>query len=186
MKWRNAEADIVSELHGLYMENAQFAIQLRLRKPYWKQGLTLLSFIFQRIRGTIEASKQDCLWWGVVAYYISDEVHLHERTNRWNDYLWRSGYRSSADVWLRRLLRRCTTFQNTLKCWVLRIYHKWQYGGYAYSYWKVEEESERTHTILKVMDEEERTEEIARMLSGTTITALTRKCKRIITNFKRN
>ncbi len=29
------------------------------------------------------------------------------------------------------------------------------------------------HTILKVMDEAERTEEIARMLSGTTITALT-------------
>ena len=36
--------------------------------------------------------------------------------------------------------------------------------------WK---KGERTHTILKVMDEAERTEEIARMLSGTTITALT-------------
>ena len=35
------------------------------------------------------------------------------------------------------------------------------------------EEGERTHTILKVMDEAERTEEIARMISGTTITALT-------------
>jgi DNA repair protein RecN len=35
------------------------------------------------------------------------------------------------------------------------------------------EEGERTHTILKVMDQKERTEEIARMLSGTTITALT-------------
>ena len=35
------------------------------------------------------------------------------------------------------------------------------------------EEGDRTHTILKVMDQTERTEEIARMLSGTTITALT-------------
>ena len=48
---KRLEADIVSELHGLYMENAQFAIQFKTSEALLETGIDLVEFIFQRIRG---------------------------------------------------------------------------------------------------------------------------------------
>ena len=68
------------------MRNLLF--NLRQLKPYWKQGLTSLSFYISTNKGgTIETSLAKIVSGGeLFAYYISDEIDLHEGTTRWNDY----------------------------------------------------------------------------------------------------
>ena len=48
---KRLEADIVSELHGLYMENAQFAIQFETTEALLETGIDIVEFYISTNKG---------------------------------------------------------------------------------------------------------------------------------------
>ena len=170
---KRLEADIVSELHGLYMENAQFAIQFKTSEALLETGIDLVEFYISTNKGEPLKPLSKIVSGGelsritlamksiftkeqIVGTIIFDEVD--------------TGVSGRVAQAIASKMHYISEYAQ-----VLSITHLPQVASMADTHIHIEkvEESERTHTILKVMDEEERTEEIARMLSGTTITALT-------------
>ena len=170
---KRLEADIVSELHGLYMENAQFAIQFKTSEALLETGIDLVEFYISTNKGEPLKPLSKIVSGGELS-----RITLAMKSIFTKEQLVGTIIFDEVDTGVSgRVAQAIASNMHYISEYaqVLSITHLPQVASMADTHIHIEkvEEGERTHTILKVMDEEERTEEIARMLSGTTITALT-------------
>lgn len=170
---KRLEADIVSELHGLYMENAQFAIQFKTSEALLETGIDLVEFYISTNKGEPLKPLSKIVSGGELS-----RITLAMKSIFTKEQLVGTIIFDEVDTGVSgRVAQAIASKMHYISEYaqVLSITHLPQVASMADTHIHIEkvEEGERTHTILKVMDEEERTEEIARMLSGTTITALT-------------
>ena len=170
---KHLEADIVSELHGLYMENAQFAIQFETSDSLLETGIDIVEFYISTNKG--EPLK---LLSKIVSGGELSRITLAMKSIFTKEQLVGTIIFDEVDTGVSgRVAQAIASKMHYISEYaqVLSITHLPQVASMADTHIHIEkvEEGERTHTILKVMNETERTEEIARMLSGTTITALT-------------
>ena len=170
---KRLEADIVSELHGLYMENAQFAIQFKTSEALLETGIDLVEFYISTYKGEPLKPLSKIVSGGELS-----RITLAMKSIFTKEQLVGTIIFDEVDTGVSgRVAQAIASKMHYISEYaqVLSITHLPQVASMADTHIHIEkvEEGERTHTILKVMDEEERTEEIARMLSGTTITALT-------------
>ena len=170
---KRLEADIVSELHGLYMENAQFAIQFKTSEALLETGIDLVEFYISTNKGEPLKPLSKIVSGGELS-----RITLAMKSIFTKEQLVGTIIFDEVDTGVSgRVAQAISSKMHYISEYaqVLSITHLPQVASMADTHIHIEkvEEGERTHTILKVMDEEERTEEIARMLSGTTITALT-------------
>lgn len=170
---KRLEADIVSELHGLYMENAQFAIQFKTSEALLETGIDLVEFYISTNKGEPLKPLSKIVSGGELS-----RITLAMKSIFTKEQLVGTIIFDEVDTGVSgRVAQAIASKMHYISEYaqVLSITHLPQVASMADTHIHIEkvEEGERTHTILKVMDEEERTEEIARMLLGTTITALT-------------
>lgn len=170
---KRLEADIVSELHGLYMENAQFAIQFETTEALLETGIDIVEFYISTNKGEPLKPLSKIVSGGELS-----RITLAMKSIFTKEQLVGTIIFDEVDTGVSgRVAQAIASKMHYISEYaqVLSITHLPQVASMADTHIHIEkvEEGERTHTILKVMDEEERTEEIARMLSGTTITALT-------------
>ena len=170
---KRLEADIVSELHGLYMENAQFAIQFKTSEALLETGIDIVEFYISTNKGEPLKPLSKIVSGGELS-----RITLAMKSIFTKEQLVGTIIFDEVDTGVSgRVAQAIASKMHYISEYaqVLSITHLPQVASMADTHIHIEkvEEGERTHTILKVMDEEERTEEIARMLSGTTITALT-------------
>jgi len=170
---KRLEADIVSELHGLYMENAQFAIQFKTSEALLETGIDLVEFYISTNKGEPLKPLSKIVSGGELS-----RITLAMKSIFTKEQLVGTIIFDEVDTGVSgRVAQAIASKMHYISEYaqVLSITHLPQVASMADTHIHIEkvEEGERTHTILKVMDEAERTEEIARMLSGTTITALT-------------
>ncbi len=170
---KRLESDIVSELHGLYMENAQFAIQFKTSEALLETGIDIVEFYISTNKGEPLKPLSKIVSGGELS-----RITLAMKSIFTKEQLVGTIIFDEVDTGVSgRVAQAIASKMHYISEYaqVLSITHLPQVASMADTHIHIEkvEESERTHTILKVMDEEERTEEIARMLSGTTITALT-------------
>ena len=170
---KRLEADIVSELHGLYMENAQFAIQFETTEALLETGIDIVEFYISTNKGeplkplskTVSGGELSRITLAMKSIFTKEQLVgtiIFDEVD--------TGVSGRVAQAIASKMHYISEYAQ-----VLSITHLPQVASMADTHIHIEkvEEGERTHTILKVMDEAERTEEIARMLSGTTITALT-------------
>lgn len=170
---KRLEADIVSELHGLYMENAQFSIQFETSEGLLETGIDLVEFYISTNKGEPLKPLSKIVSGGELS-----RITLAMKSIFTKEQLVGTIIFDEVDTGVSgRVAQAIASKMHYISEYaqVLSITHLPQVASMADTHIHIEkvEEGERTHTILKVMDEAERTEEIARMLSGTTITALT-------------
>lgn len=170
---KRLEADIVSELHGLYMENAQFAIQFKTSEALLETGIDLVEFYISTNKGEPLKPLSKIVSGGELS-----RITLAMKSIFTKEQLVGTIIFDEVDTGVSgRVAQAIASKMHYISEYaqVLSITHLPQVASMADTHIHIEkvEEGERTHTILKVMDQTERTEEIARMLSGTTITALT-------------
>ena len=170
---KRLEADIVSELHGLYMENAQFAIQFKTSEALLETGIDLVEFYISTNKGEPLKPLSKIVSGGELS-----RITLAMKSIFTKEQLVGTIIFDEVDTGVSgRVAQAIASKMHYISEYaqVLSITHLPQVASMADTHIHIEkvEEGERTHTILKVMDEADRTEEIARMLSGTTITALT-------------
>ena len=170
---KRLEADIVSELHGLYMENAQFAIQFETTEALLETGIDIVEFYISTNKGEPLKPLSKIVSGGELS-----RITLAMKSIFTKEQLVGTIIFDEVDTGVSgRVAQAIASKMHYISEYaqVLSITHLPQVASMADTHIHIEkvEEGERTHTILKVMDEAERTEEIARMLSGTTITALT-------------
>ena len=170
---KRLEADIVSELHGLYMENAQFAIQFETSDSLLETGIDIVEFYISTNKGEPLKPLSKIVSGGELS-----RITLAMKSIFTKEQLVGTIIFDEVDTGVSgRVAQAIASKMHYISEYaqVLSITHLPQVASMADTHIHIEkvEEGERTHTILKVMDETERTEEIARMLSGTTITALT-------------
>ena len=170
---KRLEADIVSELHGLYMENAQFAIQFKTSETLLETGIDLVEFYISTNKGEPLKPLSKIVSGGELS-----RITLAMKSIFTKEQLVGTIIFDEVDTGVSgRVAQAIASKMHYISEYaqVLSITHLPQVASMADTHIHIEkvEEGERTHTILKVMDEADRTEEIARMLSGTTITALT-------------
>ena len=170
---KRLEADIVSELHGLYMENAQFAIQFKTSEALLETGIDIVEFYISTNKGEPLKPLSKIVSGGELS-----RITLAMKSIFTKEQLVGTIIFDEVDTGVSgRVAQAIASKMHYISEYaqVLSITHLPQVASMADTHIHIEkvEEGERTHTILKVMDEAERTEEIARMLSGTTITALT-------------
>ena len=170
---KRLEADIVSELHGLYMETAQFAIQFKTSEALLETGIDLVEFYISTNKGEPLKPLSKIVSGGELS-----RITLAMKSIFTKEQLVGTIIFDEVDTGVSgRVAQAIASKMHYISEYaqVLSITHLPQVASMADTHIHIEkvEEGERTHTILKVMDEAERTEEIARMLSGTTITALT-------------
>ena len=170
---KRLEADIVSELHGLYMENAQFAIQFETSDSLLETGIDIVEFYISTNKGEPLKPLSKIVSGGELS-----RITLAMKSIFTKEQLVGTIIFDEVDTGVSgRVAQAIASKMHYISEYaqVLSITHLPQVASMADTHIHIEkvEEGERTHTILKVMDEAERTEEIARMLSGTTITALT-------------
>lgn len=170
---KRLEADIVSELHGLYMENAQFAIQFKTSEALLETGIDLVEFYISTNKGEPLKPLSKIVSGGELS-----RITLAMKSIFTKEQLVGTIIFDEVDTGVSgRVAQAIASKMHYISEYaqVLSITHLPQVASMADTHIHIEkvEEGDRTHTILKVMDEAERTEEIARMLSGTTITALT-------------
>ena len=170
---KRLEADIVGELHGLYMENAQFAIQFETSEGLLETGIDLVEFYISTNKGEPLKPLSKIVSGGELS-----RITLAMKSIFTKEQLVGTIIFDEVDTGVSgRVAQAIASKMHYISEYaqVLSITHLPQVASMADTHIHIEkvEEGERTHTILKVMDETERTEEIARMLSGTTITALT-------------
>ena len=170
---KRLEADIVSELHGLYMENAQFAIQFETSEALLETGIDLVEFYISTNKGEPLKPLSKIVSGGELS-----RITLAMKSIFTKEQLVGTIIFDEVDTGVSgRVAQAIASKMHYISEYaqVLSITHLPQVASMADTHIHIEkvEEGERTHTILKVMNETERTEEIARMLSGTTITALT-------------
>lgn len=170
---KRLEADIVSELHGLYMENAQFAIQFETSDSLLETGIDIVEFYISTNKGEPLKPLSKIVSGGELS-----RITLAMKSIFTKEQLVGTIIFDEVDTGVSgRVAQAIASKMHYISEYaqVLSITHLPQVASMADTHIHIEkvEEGERTHTILKVMNETERTEEIARMLSGTTITALT-------------
>ena len=170
---KRLEADIVSELHGLYMENAQFAIQFETTEALLETGIDIVEFYISTNKGEPLKPLSKIVSGGELS-----RITLAMKSIFTKEQLVGTIIFDEVDTGVSgRVAQAIASKMHYISEYaqVLSITHLPQVASMADTHIHIEkvEEGERTHTILKVMDEAERTEEIARMISGTTITALT-------------
>jgi len=170
---KRLEADIVSELHGLYMENAQFAIQFKTSEALLETGIDLVEFYISTNKGEPLKPLSKIVSGGELS-----RITLAMKSIFTKEQLVGTIIFDEVDTGVSgRVAQAIASKMHYISEYaqVLSITHLPQVASMADTHIHIEkvEEGDRTHTILKVMDQTERTEEIARMLSGTTITALT-------------
>ena len=170
---KRLEADIVSELHGLYMENAQFAIQFETSEALLETGIDVVEFYISTNKGEPLKPLSKIVSGGELS-----RITLAMKSIFTKEQLVGTIIFDEVDTGVSgRVAQAIASKMHYISEYaqVLSITHLPQVASMADTHIHIEkvEEGERTHTILKVMNETERTEEIARMLSGTTITALT-------------
>ena len=170
---KRLEADIVSELHGLYMENAQFAIQFETTEALLETGIDIVEFYISTNKGEPLKPLSKIVSGGELS-----RITLAMKSIFTKEQLVGTIIFDEVDTGVSgRVAQAIASKMHYISEYaqVLSITHLPQVASMADTHIHIEkvEEGERTHTILKVMNETERTEEIARMLSGTTITALT-------------
>ncbi len=170
---KRLEADIVGELHGLYMENAQFAIQFETSEGLLETGIDLVEFYISTNKGEPLKPLSKIVSGGELS-----RITLAMKSIFTKEQLVGTIIFDEVDTGVSgRVAQAIASKMHYISEYaqVLSITHLPQVASMADTHIHIEkvEEGERTHTILKVMNETERTEEIARMLSGTTITALT-------------
>ena len=170
---KRLEADIVSELHGLYMENAQFAIQFETTEALLETGIDIVEFYISTNKGEPLKPLSKIVSGGELS-----RITLAMKSIFTKEQLVGTIIFDEVDTGVSgRVAQAIASKMHYISEYaqVLSITHLPQVASMADTHIHIEkvEEGERTHTILKVMDEAERTEEIARMFSGTTITALT-------------
>ena len=170
---KHLEADIVSELHGLYMENAQFAIQFETSNSLLETGIDIVEFYISTNKGEPLKPLSKIVSGGELS-----RITLAMKSIFTKEQLVGTIIFDEVDTGVSgRVAQAIASKMHYISEYaqVLSITHLPQVASMADTHIHIEkvEEGERTHTILKVMNETERIEEIARMLSGTTITALT-------------
>ena len=170
---KRLEADIVSELHGLYMENAQFAIQFETSDSLLETGIDIVEFFISTNKGEPLKPLSKIVSGGELS-----RITLAMKSIFTKEQLVGTIIFDEVDTGVSgRVAQAIASKMHYISEYaqVLSITHLPQVASMADTHIHIEkvEEGERTHTILKVMNEMDRTEEIARMLSGTTITALT-------------
>ena len=170
---KRLEADIVGELHGLYMENAQFAIQFETSEGLLETGIDIVEFYISTNKGEPLKPLSKIVSGGELS-----RITLAMKSIFTKEQLVGTIIFDEVDTGVSgRVAQAIASKMHYISEYaqVLSITHLPQVASMADTHIHIEkvEEGERTHTILKVMNETERTEEIARMLSGTTITALT-------------
>ena len=170
---KHLEADIVSELHGLYMENAQFAIQFETSNSLLETGIDIVEFYISTNKGEPLKPLSKIVSGGELS-----RITLAMKSIFTKEQLVGTIIFDEVDTGVSgRVAQAIASKMHYISEYaqVLSITHLPQVASMADTHIHIEkvEEGERTHTILKVMNEMDRTEEIARMLSGTTITALT-------------
>ena len=170
---KRLEADIVSELHGLYMENAQFAIQFKTSEALLETGIDIVEFYISTNKGEPLKPLSKIVSGGELS-----RITLAMKSIFTKEQLVGTIIFDEVDTGVSgRVAQAIASKMHYISEYaqVLSITHLPQVASMADTHIHIEkvEEGERTHTILKVMGEADRTEEIARMLSGTTITALT-------------
>ena len=170
---KRLEADIVSELHGLYMENAQFAIQFKTSEALLETGIDLVEFYISTNKGEPLKPLSKIVSGGELSRITLAMKSIFTKEQLVGTIIFDEVDTGVSGRVAQAIASKMHYISEYAK--VLSITHLPQVASMADTHIHIEkvEEGERTHTILKVMDEEERTEEIARMLSGTTITALT-------------
>lgn len=170
---KRLEADIVRELHGLYMENAQFAIQFKTSEALLETGIDLVEFYISTNKGEPLKPLSKIVSGGELSRITLAMKSIFTKEQQVGTIIF-----DEVDTGVSgRVAQAIASKMHYISEYaqVLSITHLPQVASMADTHIHIEkvEEGDRTHTILKVMDEAERTEEIARMLSGTTITALT-------------
>ena len=163
---KRLEADIVSELHGLYMENAQFAIQFETTEALLETGIDIVEFYISTNKGEPLKPLSKIVSGGELS-----RITLAMKSIFTKEQLVGTIIFDEVDTGVSgRVAQAIASKMHYISEYaqVLSITHLPQVASMADTHIHIEkvEEGERTHTILKVMDEEERTEEIARMLSG--------------------
>ena len=172
---KRLEADIVSELHGLYMENAQFAIQFETTEALLETGIDIVEFYISTNKGEPLKPLSKIVSGGELS-----RITLAMKSIFTKEQLVGTIIFDEVDTGVSgRVAQAIASKMHYISEYaqVLSITHLPQVASIAGVHIFIEkmEKDERTRTTLTTLEEDKRIEEIGRMLSGEEMTALTKQ-----------